>query len=32
MKTKSIRIPEDIMTAIEMVEREEKIEESTAMR
>ena len=32
MKTKSIRIPKDIMTAIEIVEKEEKIEESTAMR
>ena len=31
MKTKSIRIPKDIMTAIEIVEKEEKIEESTAM-
>ncbi|MBI4689594.1 MAG: hypothetical protein HY754_04935 [Nitrospirae bacterium] len=32
MKTKSIRIPEDIIAAIEIVEKEEKIEESTAMR
>lgn len=32
MKTKSIRIPKDILTAIEIVEKEEKIEESTAMR
>ncbi|MBI5185280.1 MAG: UPF0175 family protein [Nitrospinae bacterium] len=32
MKTKSIRIPKDIMSAIEIVEKEEKIEESTAMR
>lgn len=32
MKTKSIRIPKDMMTAIEIVEKEEKIEESTAMR
>ncbi len=32
MKTKSLRIPEDIMHAIELVEKEEKIEESTAIR
>ena len=32
MKTKSIRIPKDMMAAIEVVEKEEKIEESTAMR
>lgn len=32
MKTKSIRIPKDMLRAIELVEREEKIEESTAMR
>lgn len=32
MKTKSIRIPKDMMSAIELVEKEEKIEESTAMR
>ncbi len=32
MKTKSIRIPRDMMIAIELVEKEEKIEESTAMR
>lgn len=32
MKTKSLRIPKDMMSAIELVEREEKIEESTAMR
>ncbi|MDO8140107.1 MAG: hypothetical protein Q6358_01290 [Candidatus Brocadiales bacterium] len=32
MKTKSIRIPKDMMAAIEIVEKEEKIEESTAMR
>lgn len=32
MKTKSLRIPKDIMTAVEIVEKEEKIEESTAMR
>jgi predicted HTH domain antitoxin len=32
MKTKSIRIPKEMMSAIEIVEREEKIEESTAMR
>jgi len=32
MKTKSIRIPKDMLTAIEIVEKEEKIEESTAMR
>jgi len=32
MRTKSIRIPKEIMTSIEVVEREEKIEEATAMR
>ena len=32
MKTKTIRIPKEIMTAIERVEKEEKIEEATAMR
>jgi len=32
MKTKSIRIPQDMMSAIELVEKEEKIEEATAMR
>lgn len=32
MKTKSIRIPKDMVAAIELVEKEEKIEESTAMR
>ncbi|MBM4055549.1 MAG: hypothetical protein FJ264_12975 [Planctomycetes bacterium] len=32
MKTKSIRIPKDMMDAIALVEREERIEESTAMR
>lgn len=32
MKTKTIRIPKEIMTAIEVVEKEEKIEEATAMR
>ena len=32
MKTKCIRIPQDMMTAIELVEKEEKIEEATAMR
>lgn len=32
MKTKSIRIPKDMISAIELVEKEEKIEESTAMR
>jgi predicted HTH domain antitoxin len=32
MKTKSIRIPKEMMTAIELVEKEEKIEEATAMR
>ena len=32
MKTKSIRIPKDMMDAIELVEKEERIEESTAMR
>lgn len=32
MKTKSLRIPKDMLSAIELVEKEEKIEESTAMR
>jgi len=32
MKTKSLRISKDMMSAIELVEKEEKIEESTAMR
>jgi predicted HTH domain antitoxin len=32
MKTKSLRIPEDMMYAVKLVEKEEKIEESTAMR
>ena len=32
MKTKSIRIPKDMIVALELVEKEEKIEESTAMR
>lgn len=32
MKTKTIRIPKEIMTAIEVVGKEEKIEEATAMR
>lgn len=32
MKTKSLRIPKEMMSAIKLVEKEEKIEESTAMR
>jgi predicted HTH domain antitoxin len=32
MKTKTIRIPKDIEDAISLIEKEEKIEESTAMR
>ncbi len=32
MKTKSLRIPKDMISAIELVEKEEKIEEATAMR
>lgn len=32
MKTKTIRIPKDMVAAIGLVEKEEKIEESTAMR
>jgi predicted HTH domain antitoxin len=32
MKTKSLRISKDMMSAIELVEKEEKIEEATAMR
>lgn len=32
MKTKSLRISDEIVSAIKLVEKEEKIEESTAMR
>jgi predicted HTH domain antitoxin len=32
MKTKSIRIPNDLMSAVKLVEKSEKIEEATAMR
>ena len=32
MKTKSIRITEDMISAVELVKKEEKIEEATAMR
>ncbi|OGW72091.1 MAG: hypothetical protein A3J72_03300 [Nitrospirae bacterium RIFCSPHIGHO2_02_FULL_40_19] len=32
MKTKSIRMPDELMSAIEMVEKEEKVEEATAIR
>lgn len=32
MKTKTIKISDDLVSAIKLVEREEKIEESTAMR
>ena len=32
MKTKSIRIPKEMVEAIGLVEKEEQIEESTAMR
>lgn len=32
MKTKSIRIPKDMIDAIELVEKEERIEKPTAMR
>lgn len=32
MKTKSLRIPEDMISAIKLIEKEEKIEEATAMR
>ncbi|MBI1870807.1 MAG: UPF0175 family protein [Chlamydiae bacterium] len=32
MKTKSLRLPKSIMSAVELVEKQEKIEESTAMR
>jgi predicted HTH domain antitoxin len=32
MKTKTIRLPDDILRAIEMVEVVEKIEEATAIR
>jgi hypothetical protein len=32
MKTKSIRITEDMISAVELVRKQEKIEEATAMR
>lgn len=32
MKIKSIRMPEELMSAIEMVEKEEMVEEATAIR
>ena len=32
MKTKTIRIPKEMMEAIQLVEKQERIEESTAMR
>ncbi|MBI5682972.1 MAG: hypothetical protein HZC45_07400 [Deltaproteobacteria bacterium] len=32
MKIKSIRMPDEIMDAIEVVEKEEKVEEATAIR
>lgn len=32
MKIKSIRMPDEITDAIEMVEKEEKVEEATAIR
>ncbi|MBN2033051.1 MAG: hypothetical protein JW836_07230 [Deltaproteobacteria bacterium] len=32
MKTKSIRITEDMMSAVDLVKKKEKIEEATAMR
>ena len=32
MKTKSIRIPDEMLLGIELVEKQEKIEESTAIR
>jgi len=32
MQAKSIRIPDDMLTAIELVERREHVEESTAIR
>lgn len=32
MRTTTIRIPDDMMDAIELLEKQEKIEESTAMR
>lgn len=32
MKIKSIRMPDELMDAVEMVEKEEKIEEATAIR
>jgi len=32
MKTKTIRLPDDILKGIELVENEEKLEEATAIR
>lgn len=32
MKTKSLRVSEDIIAAVKLIEKQEKIEESTAMR
>jgi len=32
MKTKTIRLPDDLLKGIEVVEKEEKIEEATAIR
>jgi hypothetical protein len=32
MKTKSLRIPKEMVAALDLVEKEEKIEEATAMR
>ena len=32
MKTKSIRVTEDMMSAVDLVKKEEKIEEASAMR
>lgn len=32
MKIKSIRMPDELMDAVEMVEKEEKVEEATAIR
>ncbi len=32
MKTKTLRLPDEMMHALELVKKEEKIEESTAMR
>jgi len=32
MKTRSIRIPDDMLSAVDLVTKQEKVEEATAMR